>query len=219
MLRKKVGTERTVELDVWDKSVEVEESAYYWKGNPVIFKGSATKKSRLVVAEFFCGCGGTSLGFENAGFEVALGVDILAPAIETFHLNHPKSSTILGDIKRIKENLISDALVVDGVDVLIAGVPCQGFSLNNRKRSESDKRNFLYMEFVRLVKFLKPKCLVLENVSGMASTGNFREEIEKDLSAAAGIPVRSKMLWITACPNVDKDWYLLALMEVSILRQ
>ena len=134
------------------------------------------------------------MGFEMAGFHIALGVDIHRPSIETFQTNHPNASTILGDIKRLKIDEFLQALPVTQVDVLIAGVPCQGFSLNNRKRQEGDKRNLLYKEFIKAIKLLKPRCIVLENVSGMMSTGNFRQQIEKDLSKASGMIVKSKLL-------------------------
>jgi DNA (cytosine-5)-methyltransferase 1 len=180
--------------NVWDKSVQIEESSYYWNGEPVIKKTPSYKGKAPVVVELFCGCGGTSMGFEMAGFHIALGVDIHRPSVETFQKNHPNASTILGNIKKVTIDSLLNALPVSKVDVLIAGVPCQGFSLNNRKRQESDSRNLLYKEFIRAIKALKPKCIVLENVSGMMSTGNFREQIEKDLSKASGMVVTSKLL-------------------------
>jgi len=146
------------------------------------------------VVELFSGCGGTSMGFEMAGFHIALGVDIHRPSVETFQHNHPNASTILGDMKKVTITELRKALPVTQVDVLIAGVPCQGFSLNNRKRQEGDKRNLLYKEFIRAIKVLEPRCIVLENVSGMMSTGNFRAQIEKDLSKASGMIVKSKLL-------------------------
>ena len=180
--------------DVWDKSVQIEESSYYWNGKPIIKKGSIYKGKSLVVVELFSGCGGTSMGFEMAGFHIALGVDIHRPSVETFQNNHPNAATILGDMKKVTIAELRKALPVTKVDVLIAGVPCQGFSLNNRKRQESDKRNLLYKEFIRAIKVLEPRCIVLENVSGMMSTGNFRAQIEKDLSKASGMIVKSKLL-------------------------
>lgn len=182
---------------IWDKSVKVEENGYYWKGEPVFTKGINLHTDKKVVVEFFCGCGGTSLGFEMAGFEVVLGVDIHQPSIKTFRANHPKCSTILGDIKKVGPKQVLDFLEGREIDVLIGGVPCQGFSLNNRKRHEEDERNFLYKEFVNFVRILKPKAVVLENVSGMRSAGNgeFVKNIEKELGAAGNMTVKSQMLF------------------------
>lgn len=179
----------------WDKSVPVEENSYYWKGDPVIFKGNFIPNGKPVAVELFCGCGGTSLGFEMAGYQIAVGADILKPAIETFRNNHKGVSAILGDIHKVKPKQITDLLNGADVDVLIGGVPCQGFSLNNRKRHEGDKRNKLYLEFIRFVKALKPKAIMLENVSGMMSTGNIVEIIERDLSEASGMTVKSQFLY------------------------
>ena len=182
--------------NVWDRSVKVEENGYYWKKTPFIQEGSlpATVDSPLVV-ELFCGCGGTSLGFEMAGFEIAIGCDIHLPSINTFKRNHPNAFTILGDVKKVDANTIREILGDRQVDVLIGGVPCQGFSLNNRKRHPDDERNNLYKEFVRFVELLKPKAVVLENVSGMKSTGNYVAKIENELSEAGNMIVKSKLLF------------------------
>ncbi len=182
-------------INVWNKDVKVEENLYYWKGKPIITKGTTLKKGLPTVVELFCGCGGTSVGFEMAGFQIAVGVDIHKPSIETFRLNHPHASTILGDVKKVAPKDIVNLMHGRKVDVLIGGVPCQGFSLNNRKRHFGDERNLLYKEFIRFVKELKPNVIVLENVSGMRSTGNFVQKIEKELSIAAGMKVKSKMLF------------------------
>jgi len=182
-------------VNKWDKSVEVEENGYYWKGFPLITKKSIPQNSKPLVVELFCGCGGTSLGFEMAGYEIALGCDIHKLSIETFRMNHKNASTILGDIKNLSTKDVLNVLGGRQVDVLIGGVPCQGFSLNNRKRHEDDKRNQLYKEYVRFVKALKPKVIVLENVSGMRSTGNFVQKIEKSLSEAGEMIVKSQMLY------------------------
>ena len=98
------------EKNVWDKSVKSEENGYYWHGTPHFLKGKNLHTDKKVVVEFFCGCGGTSLGFEMAEFEVILGVDIHQPSIKTFRSNHPNCSTILGDIKKINPTEILNFL-------------------------------------------------------------------------------------------------------------
>ena len=183
------------EVNVWDKSVKVEENFYYWNKTPIVIKGLIPKNGKPIVAELFCGCGGTSLGFEMAGFEIAVGVDIHQPSVATFKANHPNVHAILGDVKKIRPEQVLDMLAGRQIDVLIGGVPCQGFSLNNRKRHESDERNLLYREFIRFVNALKPKVVVLENVSGMKSTGDFVGQIERELSEAGSMTVKSKLLF------------------------
>lgn len=182
-------------INKWDKSVPVEENTYYWKGDPIITRGNFIPNGNPVVVELFCGCGGTSLGFEMAGYQIAVGADILRPAIDTFRNNHDGVSTILGDIHKVSPEQITELLNGAQVGVLIGGVPCQGFSLNNRKRHKEDKRNKLYLEFIRFVQALHPRAVVLENVSGMKSTGNIVDVIERDLSEASGMKVRSQFLY------------------------
>lgn len=189
---------RGQEYDVWDKSVKVEENLYYWNKQPLILKNQkSVNTAKPKVVELFSGCGGTSLGFELAGFEISLGLDIHQPSVETFKKNHPNAATILGDIRNVNPHKILDILNGETLDVLIGGIPCQGFSLNNRKRHDTDDRNFLYKEFSRFVEILQPKIIVMENVSGMRSTanGDFVREIEAELSRIGKMKVKSQMLF------------------------
>ncbi len=182
-------------LDIWDKNVKAEENSYYWNKDPFVLIGKPIRNEKPIVVELFCGCGGTSLGFEMAGYQIAIGCDIHEPSIATFKSNHDNVSIVLGDIKKVNPNTFLEILDGRKVDVLIGGVPCQGFSLNNRKRHEEDERNLLYREFIRFVKILKPKVVVLENVSGMKSTGNVVENIETEISEAGDMKVKSKLLF------------------------
>lgn len=181
--------------NVWDKSVKAEQSGYYWTGEPIVVEKNAFLDKKPIVVELFCGCGGTSVGFQMAGYTIAVGCDILIPAIETFKFNHPSSSAILGDVRKVKPETIKQLLKGRSIDVLIAGVPCQGFSLNNRKRHQNDDRNFLYLEFLRFVDILQPKAIVLENVSGMKSVGNFVKKIEQSLTKVGNMKVKSQLLF------------------------
>lgn len=121
------------------------------------------------VVDLFCGAGGLSRGFQDAGFEVVLGVDFDEPALKTFEANHNNSKAMKLDlfnhdnIKEIKKYLDERNI---NVDVLVGGPPCQGFSLAG-KREEDDERNVLYSAMVKTAKELKPKVVVLENVPGM----------------------------------------------------
>ncbi|HXG42341.1 MAG TPA: DNA cytosine methyltransferase [Dehalococcoidia bacterium] len=124
------------------------------------------------MVDLFCGCGGLSIGFSAAGFRVALGIDIHVPSIRTFQLNHPSASTILGDIRRVPDDLIIRAIGDGQVAVVVAGVPCEGFSLQNRKRHEGDERNFLFWEFIRVIRLLRPSYVLLENVPGLRTSAN-----------------------------------------------
>lgn len=172
-------------VDKWDLSVEVESNAYNWDGEPVVTAAlSDTPGSEFVHVDLFSGCGGFSTGFELAGFTTRVALDIHPPSLATLRENHPRATTILGDIRRVQTADIQSLLV--GCDqskmVVTAGVPCQGFSLSNRKRHAEDKRNFLFKEFIRVATELKPAAVVLENVSGLVSTKN--GEFKRAIAAA-----------------------------------
>ncbi len=182
---------------VWDKTVQVEQSRYIWHGAPIVHEPlSDDPCTNFTVAEFFSGCGGTSKGFEMAGFDVVFGSDYHRPSIESFRHNHKKAVTILADARRLRADTVLDALGGRKIDVLIAGVPCQGFSLNNRKRWEKDERNFLFLEFMRFVRELGPRIVLLENVSGLRSTanGSFVHAIKAAIESAGDYSVTHRML-------------------------
>lgn len=186
---------KSITNNKWDKSTKAEENPSYWKGLPMIDTSGKRVGKKPIVVELFSGCGGTSLGFEWAGYEIALGLDIHKPSIDTFKRNHPNAITILADIKNVDPEIIKELIPFD-IDVLVAGIPCQGFSLNNRKRTDDDERNYLYKEFIRFAKVLNPKVIMIENVSGIrsASNGDFVKEIKKGIEEATGIKVKNKLL-------------------------
>ena len=193
-------TERAIEksqvVNVWDKSVEVERSSYAWTKSPFFQdRLEPLRTGRMNVLELFCGCGGTSCGFEMAGYQTVMGIDILEPAIDTFRRNHRTAATFLGDIKYISaKDILSH--VSQPIDVVIAGIPCQGFSLNNRKRNDDDKRNVLYLELLRILKTIHPRAVVVENVSGIRSSANGQvvNEIEEGIFRVCGLTVKHKLL-------------------------
>lgn len=131
------------------------------------------------VIDLFCGAGGLSYGFEKAGFNVLLGIDNDAKALETFELNHTGAKSICGDITEItyKDHI---APLVSGkkIDVIIGGPPCQGFSLSG-PRNFNDPRNKLYLSYIRLVEEIQPRAFVIENVPGLV--GLFNGEVKDNI--------------------------------------
>ena len=115
------------------------------------------------VLDLFCGAGGLSLGFKLAGFKIVGGVDFQQDAIYTHEKNFKNSISICGDIKEINDEKVKK-LFENKVDIIIGGPPCQGFSAGNRQQIENDPRNKLFFEFIRFVRILKPKAIVIENV-------------------------------------------------------
>lgn len=119
--------------------------------------------------DLFCGAGGLSLGFQQAGFNILLGIDNDAKALETFMQTHNEAKTICGDITKI--TYASDIKPLIGgktIDVIIGGPPCQGMSLSGFRKLD-DPRNKLYLSYIRLVDEIKPKAFIIENVPGLVS--------------------------------------------------
>jgi len=141
-----------------------------------------TKTKNLL--DLFCGSGGLSLGFGWAGYNVVVANDNFKQACETFRFNHKGTNLIEGDItdSEIQNNIIK-ASKNGKVDIIVGGPPCQGFS-HAGKRLIDDPRNSLYKEFVNMVKKLKPKVFLMENVEGIITINNGKtfEEIKNNFS-------------------------------------
>ena len=134
---------------------------------------------RYNVLDLFCGAGGLSYGFENTGYNILLGIDNDAKALETFRANHTNAQSICGDITEITyEHDIQPLLNGKKIDVIIGGPPCQGFSLSG-PRNFDDPRNKLYLSYIRLVEEIKPKAFVIENVPGLV--GLFNGQVEDNI--------------------------------------
>jgi len=126
------------------------------------------------LVDLFSGCGGLSFGFEQAGFECIVGVDIDKPALSTFKHNHSHAKPLnldLSEDSSIAEVL--EAVEDKSVEIIVAGPPCQGFSLTG-SRNESDKRNKLFYSVFKLAEKVKPNFIVIENVPGISTLYNGR---------------------------------------------
>lgn len=124
--------------------------------------------NRPKALDLFCGAGGLSLGFEEAGFDIIAGIDVDSIHLSTYSKNFPNAITICKDISKLTGRNIFN-IIGNGntkIDVLFGGPPCQGFSMIGSRRS-NDPHNNLLLEFARLVVELNPLCFVLENVTGL----------------------------------------------------
>lgn len=133
----------------------------------------------MKMIDLFCGCGGLSLGFEQAGFETIFASDIDPVCVSTYLYNRDlsKDRMFVGDISDLNDRYHEYRSLFDGVDVVCGGPPCQGFSMANRQRLIDDPRNKLYKEYLRFLSMAKPKLFVMENVKGML---NKIDEIKED---------------------------------------
>lgn len=135
---------------------------------------------KFKIVDLFSGAGGLSLGFENAGFESVLALDMWNDAIDTYNYNRKNKVGVVSDIASINSNFLKKN-IKGKINGVIGGPPCQGFSLAG-KRSVDDVRNQLYKEYFRVLNEIKPDFFVLENVAGILNldNGKFKDAIIKN---------------------------------------
>ena len=140
-------------------------------------------ENKFSVVDIFSGVGGISYGFIRRGYKVLLAVDNDSNAHESFLLNNPEMKeerVINSDITKLENGYIKELIGDERVDVLVAGIPCQGFSIvgyrtkpklmeENGYTPEKDPRNKLYRQVLRFVDILKPEFVLVENVPGINS--------------------------------------------------
>jgi DNA (cytosine-5)-methyltransferase 1 len=143
--------------------------------------------SRPIGIDLFAGAGGMSLGFEQAGFDIAAAVEIDPIHCATHEYNFPLCATICASVTNITGEKIRHRAKLGSrdIDVVFGGAPCQGFSLMG-KRVLEDPRNQLVLHYVRLVEELNPKYCVFENVKGLTlgKHAQFLEELIESLGNA-----------------------------------
>ena len=120
----------------------------------------------MKVGSLFSGIGGIDLGFEQAGFEIAWANDIDADACKTYRYNFPQTHLIEGDVRDIDPHALPD------VDVLVAGFPCQPFSIMGYRRGFKDPRGNLFFEISRFIDIKRPRVVFLENVRNLMEHDN-----------------------------------------------
>jgi len=168
--------------------------------------------------DLFCGAGGLSLGFCQAGGRPVGAVDNDKDSISTYKRMFPHVKNVhCGDIERWRPNLEKQR-----IDVIIGGPPCQGFSLARGFRFVDDPRNHLYKYFVRIVKKFRPQWIVMENVPGITSIGKgcILEQIMEDFRSIGynldcrvinmadfGVPqTRRRAIFVGNCLGIAFSW-------------
>ncbi len=132
------------------------------------------------IIDLFCGCGGLSLGFEMAGFEPYIAIDMWSDAVKTYNHNHKNNIAICEDIHNWSNEYLDELSKSREIVGVVGGPPCQGYSTVGT-RDVNDPRNHLYLEYCRVVERVKPDFFVLENVKGLTTLagGAFRDDIIK----------------------------------------
>lgn len=169
--------------------------------------------------DLFCGCGGLSLGFQNAGFTLLRAFDIWDKAIENYNLNFSHSAE-LQDIRLLSP----DTLKSFSPDVIIGGPPCQDYS-SAGKQNESLGRADLTLQYARLVCAVSPRWFVMENVDRILKSSTLPKALA--LFRAAGYGLSQVVLDASRCgaPQKRKRFFLIgelggenSTLEASLLR-
>ncbi|MER2511263.1 MAG: DNA cytosine methyltransferase [Nitrosomonas ureae] len=166
--------------------------------------------------DIFCGAGGMSLGAAACGIDVKYAVEIDVNAGATFRLNHESTELLVQDVRAVTNDRLKNVNRKQPL-VVFGGPPCQGFSTSNQtNRNFANDNNWLFLEYIRLVREMMPDWVVFENVKGLVETENgfFLDAVLarfKKLgyatsvfilnSADFGVPQRRNRLFIVASLN------------------
>ncbi len=124
-----------------------------------------------IFVDLFCGAGGLSYGAKLAGFKIGAALDKDPLACATYKANFPDVPVICADIQSMTASKLLSSVPDGRIDVLAAGPSCQGFSTHG-KRDPRDARNFLFKEYMRLVRSIQPPWVIMENVKGLLTYDN-----------------------------------------------
>lgn len=144
--------------------------------------------TKLKVIDLFAGCGGLSLGFKQASFEICSHLEIDEKCCATLEINaSPNEKVIKADITEYKKYLRNlRESIPKKIDGIIGGPPCQAYSIAGRNKEENnmdeDPRNFLFESFDYLLNELKPNFFIFENVTGMLSAKPFGIDINEQIN-------------------------------------
>lgn len=144
-----------------------------------------TNKIEYKFVDLFAGCGGLSLGLQQAGFTPWFVNEIVEQFCNTYKRNHNLSDKhyFVGDIAELNKHLDDYSELLSDITLVCGGPPCQGFSMANRQRILDDPRNNLYKQYLIFLKSVRPKFFIMENVKGMM---NKIEEIKQNFEEYLG---------------------------------
>ena len=152
------------------------------------------KKQKHLLVDLFAGCGGLSIGMEQAGFTPWFVNEIVPTFCNTYKCNHklPDSHYYVGDINQLNKDIAKFQDILSDISIVCGGPPCQGFSTANRQRIIDDPRNNLYKAYLQFLSVVRPKFFVMENVRGMANKieeikQNFREYLGEEYQFDAAV--------------------------------
>lgn len=160
--------------------------------------------SKPKVIDLFSGCGGMSLGFQNAGFTVIAAYDNWLPAVETYKKNfkHPILQKDLADESVIEE------IAKYNPDIIIGGPPCQDFSIAGARNYHGDRAN-LTLTYADIISKVKPKWFVMENVYSIEKTPVLEKALEIFKQAGYGITKGVFNASLMGAPQARKRFFVI----------
>ncbi len=162
--------------------------------------------------DLYCGCGGMSLGFSNAGFQIVAAFDNWKAAVETYRYNFPDHIAHLFDLSNTNTaaNLVKSARP----KVIIGGPPCQDFS-SAGKRDENGGRADLTIEFAKITSIISPTYFVMENVDRIIKSNTLKRA--KAIYKEAGYGLTERILDASLCgaPQLRKRYFLIGELNGS----
>lgn len=143
------------------------------------------KKKEYKFVDLFAGCGGLSVGLQQAGFMPWFVNEIVEQFCNTYKFNHDLSDEhyFVGDIADLNAHIDEYKEMLSDITLVCGGPPCQGFSMANRQRILDDPRNALYKQYLIFLKTVRPKFFIMENVKGMM---NKIDEIKQNFTEYLG---------------------------------
>lgn len=156
-------------------------------GNSKRVEKEMKKKQTYKMVDLFAGCGGLSLGLEQAGFTPWFVNEIVEQFANTYKVNHTLSDEhyFIGDIAELNRHIEKYKEMLTDITLVCGGPPCQGFSMANRQRILDDPRNGLYKQYLIFLSIVRPQFFIMENVKGMMNKKdeiiqNFKEYLGED---------------------------------------
>lgn len=154
--------------------------------------------------DLFCGCGGLSLGFQNAGFDIVGAFDCWLPAIEVYKKNfqHPIFNVDL------LQNTARETIAKLNPEMIIGGPPCQDFS-SAGKRDESLGRADLTLSFARIIADIKPQWFVMENVERICKSQVLQSALKIFKNSEYGLTSATLDASLCGVPQLRKRYFLI----------
>lgn len=173
-------------------------------------KGLASKRkpvrsTKLACVDLFCGCGGMSLGFEKAGFDVKAGFELWEPAMRVYAVNF-KHPVIKQDLSNVEEAV--QRIKPFKPDLIVGGPPCQDFSTAGHQ-DESLGRAILSVRYSEIVASIRPTYFVMENVANIRNSKAFKKVIDNFKAAGYGLTMRILDAAYCGVPQTRKRMFVI----------